>query len=242
MTEVMDPRYLQQITKGDCMHNGIVNNTTSGTSTMQQMAFYGANSRNFLSWERQQRIPYMQTNMPNNMFKNVAHTSDVYMAPNRKMCQYVTQNETLDLTALGTQRAQFIPSQFEASLSEAEMFLVENEEIFRHENQSRDSPYIEETGAVYEKDEEQGMETKIDIEKGRKDLTVKQEDDESEEARALRIKEKNRIAAKICRRRKKEYIRCLEQRVASLEKQNEALLLKLKFFKDIYDREHSFGY
>uniref|UniRef100_UPI00358E6C62 cyclic AMP-responsive element-binding protein 1-like isoform X1 n=1 Tax=Myxine glutinosa TaxID=7769 RepID=UPI00358E6C62 len=45
---------------------------------------------------------------------------------------------------------------------------------------------------------------------------------------------KNRVAAKECRRRKKEYIRCLENRVAVLETQNKQLLEELKELKELY--------
>ncbi|NWV07122.1 CREM protein, partial [Ptilonorhynchus violaceus] len=44
---------------------------------------------------------------------------------------------------------------------------------------------------------------------------------------------KNREAAKECRRRKKEYIKCLESRVAVLEVQNKKLIQELETLKDI---------
>ncbi|XP_013786891.1 cyclic AMP-dependent transcription factor ATF-1-like [Limulus polyphemus] len=45
---------------------------------------------------------------------------------------------------------------------------------------------------------------------------------------------KNREAAKECRRKKKEYIKCLENRIAVLENQNEALIEELKTLKQLY--------
>uniref|UniRef100_A0A8C3HVV6 BZIP domain-containing protein n=1 Tax=Chrysemys picta bellii TaxID=8478 RepID=A0A8C3HVV6_CHRPI len=42
-----------------------------------------------------------------------------------------------------------------------------------------------------------------------------------------------REAAKECRRRKKEYIKCLESRVAVLEVQNKKLIEELETLKDI---------
>lgn len=44
----------------------------------------------------------------------------------------------------------------------------------------------------------------------------------------------NREAARECRRKKKEYIKCLENRVAVLEAQNKALIDELKTLKDLY--------
>ena len=41
-------------------------------------------------------------------------------------------------------------------------------------------------------------------------------------------------AAKECRRKKKEYIKCLEQRVNVLENQNKALIEELKTLKNLY--------
>ena len=43
-----------------------------------------------------------------------------------------------------------------------------------------------------------------------------------------------REAARICRGKKKEYIKCLENRVAVLENQNKALIEELKSLKDLY--------
>ncbi|XP_072234608.1 cAMP-responsive element modulator-like [Leuresthes tenuis] len=51
--------------------------------------------------------------------------------------------------------------------------------------------------------------------------------------RELRLM-KNREAARECRRKKKEYVRCLENRVAVLENQNKTLIDELKALKDIY--------
>ncbi|XP_021173455.2 cAMP-responsive element modulator isoform X1 [Fundulus heteroclitus] len=45
---------------------------------------------------------------------------------------------------------------------------------------------------------------------------------------------KNREAARECRRKKKEYVRCLENRVAVLEQQNKTLIEELRALKDIY--------
>lgn len=44
----------------------------------------------------------------------------------------------------------------------------------------------------------------------------------------------SREAARECRRKKKEYVKCLENRVAVLEKQNKTLIEELKALKDIY--------
>ncbi|MEE6467151.1 hypothetical protein FKM82_007149 [Ascaphus truei] len=51
--------------------------------------------------------------------------------------------------------------------------------------------------------------------------------------RELRLM-KNREAAKECRRRKKEYVKCLESRVAVLEVQNKKLIEELEIVKDLY--------
>ncbi|NXJ59866.1 CREB1 protein, partial [Rostratula benghalensis] len=45
---------------------------------------------------------------------------------------------------------------------------------------------------------------------------------------------KNRQAARECRRKKKEYVKCLENRVAVLENQNKTLIEELKALKDLY--------
>jgi len=41
-------------------------------------------------------------------------------------------------------------------------------------------------------------------------------------------------AARECRRKKKEYVKCLENRVAILENQNKTLIEELKALKDLY--------
>uniref|UniRef100_A0A8C9Z5E7 BZIP domain-containing protein n=1 Tax=Sander lucioperca TaxID=283035 RepID=A0A8C9Z5E7_SANLU len=51
--------------------------------------------------------------------------------------------------------------------------------------------------------------------------------------RELRLM-KNREAARECRRKKKEYVKCLENRVALLENQNKTLIEELRALKDIY--------
>lgn len=50
---------------------------------------------------------------------------------------------------------------------------------------------------------------------------------------------KNREAARECRRKKKEYIKCLENRVAVLENQNKALIDELKVLKELYCKQKS---
>jgi len=57
--------------------------------------------------------------------------------------------------------------------------------------------------------------------------------------RAVRL-QKNREAARECRRKKKEYIKCLENRVAVLENQNKALIEELRSLKELYSGK-SFG-
>ncbi|KAF4095693.1 cAMP responsive element modulator b isoform X2 [Onychostoma macrolepis] len=56
---------------------------------------------------------------------------------------------------------------------------------------------------------------------------------EASRKRELRLM-KNREAARECRRKKKEYVKCLENRVAVLEKQNKTLIEELKALKDLY--------
>ncbi|XP_060920771.1 cAMP-responsive element modulator-like isoform X1 [Labrus mixtus] len=51
--------------------------------------------------------------------------------------------------------------------------------------------------------------------------------------RELRLM-KNREAARECRRKKKEYVKCLENRVAVLENQNKTLIEELRALKDVY--------
>jgi len=41
-------------------------------------------------------------------------------------------------------------------------------------------------------------------------------------------------AARECRRKKKEYIKCLEERVTGLENQNKALIEELRQLKELY--------
>ncbi|XP_037692332.1 cyclic AMP-dependent transcription factor ATF-1-like isoform X2 [Choloepus didactylus] len=48
---------------------------------------------------------------------------------------------------------------------------------------------------------------------------------------------KNREAAQKCRRKKKEYVKCLENRVAVLENQNKTLIEELKTLKDLYSHK-----
>jgi len=56
-----------------------------------------------------------------------------------------------------------------------------------------------------------------------------------EQARKREIRlMKNREAARECRNKKKEYIKCLENRVAVLENQNKALIEELKGLKELY--------
>ncbi|KAL4222450.1 Cyclic AMP-responsive element-binding protein 1 [Mactra antiquata] len=65
---------------------------------------------------------------------------------------------------------------------------------------------------------------------------ISSRDAASEEAarkRELRLL-KNREAAKECRRKKKDYVKCLENRVAVLENQNKTLIEELKALKELY--------
>jgi len=57
--------------------------------------------------------------------------------------------------------------------------------------------------------------------------------EEATKKREIRLL-KNREAARECRRKKKEYIKCLENRVAVLENQNKALIDELKSLKELY--------
>lgn len=57
--------------------------------------------------------------------------------------------------------------------------------------------------------------------------------EEASRKRELRLM-KNREAARDCRRKKKEYIKCLENRVHVLETQNKALIDELKTLKEMY--------
>lgn len=57
--------------------------------------------------------------------------------------------------------------------------------------------------------------------------------EEAARKRELRLL-KNRDAAKECRRKKKDYVKCLENRVAVLENQNKTLIEELKGLKELY--------
>ncbi|XP_028654399.2 cyclic AMP-dependent transcription factor ATF-1 [Erpetoichthys calabaricus] len=57
--------------------------------------------------------------------------------------------------------------------------------------------------------------------------------DDPQMKREIRLA-KNREAARECRRKKKEYVKCLENRVAVLENQNKTLIVELKTLKDLY--------
>lgn len=57
--------------------------------------------------------------------------------------------------------------------------------------------------------------------------------EEASRKRELRLL-KNKEAAKECRRKKKEYVKCLENRVAVLENQNKTLIEELKSLKELY--------
>ncbi|XP_053198394.1 cyclic AMP-dependent transcription factor ATF-1-like isoform X1 [Scomber japonicus] len=56
---------------------------------------------------------------------------------------------------------------------------------------------------------------------------------DSVQKRELRLM-RNREAARECRRKKKEYVKCLENRVDVLENQNKTLIEELRALKDIY--------
>ncbi|XP_018420037.1 PREDICTED: cyclic AMP-dependent transcription factor ATF-1 [Nanorana parkeri] len=60
-----------------------------------------------------------------------------------------------------------------------------------------------------------------------------QKSDDPQLKREIRLM-KNREAARECRRKKKEYVKCLENRVAVLENQNKTLIEELKTLKDLY--------
>lgn len=64
------------------------------------------------------------------------------------------------------------------------------------------------------------------------------EKDDTAQKRELRLM-KNRDAAKECRKRKKEYVKCLETRVNVLEFQNKQLIEELRTLKELYvQRKH----
>uniref|UniRef100_A0A914H5R5 BZIP domain-containing protein n=1 Tax=Globodera rostochiensis TaxID=31243 RepID=A0A914H5R5_GLORO len=65
---------------------------------------------------------------------------------------------------------------------------------------------------------------------------VRSDNDDNSRKRQVRLL-KNREAAKECRRKKKEYVKCLENRVAVLENQNKALIEELKTLKELYCRK-----
>jgi hypothetical protein len=64
-------------------------------------------------------------------------------------------------------------------------------------------------------------------------MTPEQFAEDTMRKREVRLK-KNREAARECRRKKKEYVRCLENRVAVLESQNQALIGELRALKELY--------
>jgi hypothetical protein len=64
-------------------------------------------------------------------------------------------------------------------------------------------------------------------------LSPQQLSEEASRKRELRLL-KNRDAARECRRKKKEYVKCLENRVAVLENQNKTLIEELKSLKELY--------
>jgi hypothetical protein len=49
-------------------------------------------------------------------------------------------------------------------------------------------------------------------------------------------------AARECRRKKKEYIKCLEERVNGLENQNKALIEELRQLKELYCQRDETGH
>lgn len=63
--------------------------------------------------------------------------------------------------------------------------------------------------------------------------SLPQPPEEATRKREVRLM-KNREAARECRRKKKEYVKCLENRVAVLENQNKTLIEELKALKDVY--------
>lgn len=52
----------------------------------------------------------------------------------------------------------------------------------------------------------------------------------------------HREAARECRRKKKEYIKCLENRVAVLENRNQTLIDELKSLKELYQQKTDWGW
>ncbi|NP_001159941.1 cyclic-AMP response element binding protein isoform 3 [Nasonia vitripennis] len=55
--------------------------------------------------------------------------------------------------------------------------------------------------------------------------------------REMRLLKNRREAARECRRKKKEYIKCLENRVAVLENRNQSLMDELKHLKELYQHQ-----
>jgi len=89
--------------------------------------------------------------------------------------------------------------------------------------------------------DERARKREIQIMKGNSSGNHSDEWDASEptlQKRELRLL-KNREAARECRRKKKEYIKCLENRVAVLENQNKALIEELKSLKELYCSQKS---
>jgi len=61
-----------------------------------------------------------------------------------------------------------------------------------------------------------------------------------EAARRSKVRlDKNKEAARECRIKKKEYIKCLENRVAVLENQNKALVEELRTLKQLYTGQNT---
>uniref|UniRef100_A0A8C4SBJ8 Activating transcription factor 1 n=1 Tax=Erpetoichthys calabaricus TaxID=27687 RepID=A0A8C4SBJ8_ERPCA len=58
--------------------------------------------------------------------------------------------------------------------------------------------------------------------------------DDPQMKREIRLAKQQVKAARECRRKKKEYVKCLENRVAVLENQNKTLIGQLKTLKDLY--------
>uniref|UniRef100_A0A8C6Z989 cAMP responsive element binding protein 1 n=1 Tax=Nothoprocta perdicaria TaxID=30464 RepID=A0A8C6Z989_NOTPE len=58
--------------------------------------------------------------------------------------------------------------------------------------------------------------------------------EEAARKREVRLMKNRHEAARECRRKKKEYVKCLENRVAVLENQNKTLIEELKALKDLY--------
>ena len=54
-----------------------------------------------------------------------------------------------------------------------------------------------------------------------------------------RVYNPHRDAARDCRRKKKDYIKCLETRVTVLENQNKCLINELKSLKELYQQQDS---